>query len=109
MCGLCGAFNQRLDWVDRSDTDRPLRLRMARLKFLAPVLAAYRCRLTDWQGSAYLLSNGTGRTEVVYDLGQVWAAVEALTGQKPDPLRLGKVDGRVRLRPLSGPSSDAPR
>jgi hypothetical protein len=42
--------------------------------------------LTDWQGTAFVLSSATGKTEIVDNLGHLWTAVERLTGKPCDPL-----------------------
>lgn len=50
------------------------------------VLKHYRVSLADWQGTAFVLSGATGKTEIVYNLGHLWAAAERLTGKPCDPL-----------------------
>ncbi|WP_218831492.1 hypothetical protein [Bordetella genomosp. 9] len=71
------------------------RERLARAAFLNRLLAAYACSVSDWQGSAYVLSSRTGKTEIVNDLGEIWQKVEAMTGVRPDPLTLRFTDAGV--------------
>jgi hypothetical protein len=55
----------------------------------------YGLSLADWQGTAYLLSSATGRTEIIDNLGHLWAAAEAMLGRACDPLDpalLGRLD-----------------
>ncbi|MER1967576.1 hypothetical protein [Castellaniella sp. GW247-6E4] len=59
---------------------------MRRVAYLNRVLVAFSCSVSDWQGSKYLLSTFTGKTELVDNLGQLWPAVERLTGGIADPL-----------------------
>jgi hypothetical protein len=48
--------------------------------------------LTDWQGSAFLLSTATGKSEVVDDLNHLWTVAEKLSGRECDPLALGTIE-----------------
>jgi hypothetical protein len=43
-------------------------------------------RLSDWQGTSFLLSTLTGKSEIVEDLGHLWPAAEKLSGRICDPL-----------------------
>ncbi|WP_345251990.1 hypothetical protein [Pigmentiphaga soli] len=100
---------QRRHWADQGGADTPRRQRLARLGILRQILAAYACRISDWQGSAYVLESYTGKSEIVHDLAQIWAAVERLTGRKPDPLALVRSAGRIQLRPEPSAPADAAR
>jgi hypothetical protein len=71
--------------------------RQNRVRFLNRALGAFACNVSDWQGSAYLLSTYTGKTEIVDNLSQLWAAVERLTAHRADPL-----DERVLARLKEG-------
>ena len=42
--------------------------------------------LADWQGSAFVLSTATGKTEIVDNLAHLWMAAERLLGRPCDPL-----------------------
>jgi hypothetical protein len=42
--------------------------------------------VADWQGSAFVLSTATGKTEIVDNLVHLWIAAERLLGQPCDPL-----------------------
>ena len=50
------------------------------------VLKHYRVMLADWQGSAFILSSATGKTEIVDNLAHLWTAAERLLGRPCDPL-----------------------
>jgi hypothetical protein len=77
MCGLCGMLGGEVHWTDRAgsaDERAAARVmtsraeRFQRVALMNAVLGHYGLALTDWQGSSYLLSNRTGRTEIVADL-----------------------------------------
>ena len=42
--------------------------------------------LADWQGSAFVLSTATGKTEIVDNLAHLWMAAERLSARPCDPL-----------------------
>jgi hypothetical protein len=50
------------------------------------VLKHYRMTMSDWQGSAFVLSTATGKTEIVDNLSHLWAAAERLLRRPCDPL-----------------------
>jgi hypothetical protein len=50
------------------------------------VLKHFRMSLADWQGSAFLLSTATGKTEIVDNLAHLWLTAERLLGRPCDPL-----------------------
>lgn len=100
MCGLCGILGGDEHWSDLLPEDvRQSRVatrraeRHQRIAYLNTVLAAFSCKVSDWQGGKYVLSTYTGKTELVDNPAQLWAAVERLTGAVPDPL-----SGRVLER-----------
>jgi hypothetical protein len=92
MCGLCGVLGNADHWTDIPDEGVVLSphtrraTRLARVRMVNEVLAYYGLKLADWQGSNYVLSGPTGRTELVGDLVQVWRAVEQMAGRACDPL-----------------------
>lgn len=103
MCGLCGILGGDDHWSDRlpvseehiTQTRRAERRR--RVDYLNTVLAAFACTVSDWQGK-YLVGTYTGKTELVDNPAQLWAAVERLTGHAPDPLApavLGRLEARL--------------
>src|SRR3954452_14026816 len=96
MCALCGVFGDAEHWtaavarpgVFTRNTD-PAARRRERMKQVAAqnrVLQHYRMTLADWQGSAYVLSTATGKTEIVDNLLHLWTAAERLLGRPCDPL-----------------------
>ena len=46
----------------------------------------YESEFADWQGSAFVLSTATGKTEIVDNLAHLWMAAERLLGRSCDPL-----------------------
>ena len=62
------------------------RERAHRVACASRVLAYYGLTLSDWQASSFVLSTATGKTELVEDLGHLWAAAEKLLGRPCDPL-----------------------
>ena len=96
MCALCGVLGDAEHWtgavtrpgVFTRNTD-PASRRRERIKQVAEanrILHHYGMTVADWQGSAFVLSTATGKTELVEDLGHLWAAAEKLLGRPCDPL-----------------------
>ena len=96
MCSLCGVLGGNEHWADavarpgvytrnveRLDRRRE---RARRVSAANCVLAAYALSLSDWQGTSYLLSSRTGKTEIIEDLGHLWPAAERMIGRPCDPL-----------------------
>ena len=96
MCALCGVLGGTGHWADAAPRPGvyapaadPLlrrRERARRVDAANRILPLAGLRLADWQGSAFLLSTATGKTELVDDLAHLWAAAERLTGRACDPL-----------------------
>jgi hypothetical protein len=96
MCALCGMLGGADHWTDavarpgiftrNTDPAARRRERMHRVAAANRILAHYRLSLADWQGSSFLLSTATGKTELVEDLSHLWAAAERLLGRPCDPL-----------------------
>lgn len=96
MCGLCGVLGAEEHWTDaageasafgNSTLRRSRRQeRLYRVAICNRILAAYGLKLSEWQGSSYILRNRTGRSEMVPHLAAVWPAAEALAGRPCDPL-----------------------
>src|SRR5438445_12511552 len=96
MCSLCGILGANEHWADaaaregvytrNADPMRRRRERADRVRLANRVLALYGMRLSDWQGASFLLSTFTGKSEIVGDLGHLWAAAERLAGRTCDPL-----------------------
>ena len=78
-----GVFTRNTDAASRR------RERMKQVAAANRVLKHYRMNLADWQGSAFVLSTATGKTEIVDNLGHLWTAVERLIGRPCDPLDAG--------------------
>lgn len=97
---LCGEFVAQAHWTDRhiEDAARTLgaesgdyqrdrrRDRIRRVELSNEVLRHYGLRVSDWNGSKYVLRDLKGRQELVQDLGSLWPAAARLAGRPPDPL-----------------------
>ena len=108
MCSLCGVLGSGGYWADAvarpgvftrniSVIDRR-RERANRVRVANRVLAAFGLTVSDWQGTAFLLSTRTGKTEIIGDLGHLWPAAERLTGRVCDPLALPLIERLERTR-----------
>jgi hypothetical protein len=95
MCGLCGVLGAT-HWSDShanpeafggAGGGRTRRAeRLYRIRLVNEVLDAYALTLGDFQGTSFVVSNRTGRSELVDDLMAVWPAAEQMLGRKLDPL-----------------------
>src|SRR5258708_29485076 len=82
MCALCGVLGGTEHWTDavarpgvftrNTDAASRRRERMHRVAAANRVLAHYRMHLADWQGTAFVLSTATGKTEIVDNLAHLW-------------------------------------
>ncbi|HEV8259609.1 MAG TPA: hypothetical protein VGQ19_02485 [Burkholderiales bacterium] len=89
---MCGIFLTESHWTDAAlaasgsggRTRRHERLH--RVALANRILKRYGLKLTDWQGSAYLLGSQTGQTAIVPSVAAVWPAAERLRRQSIDPL-----------------------
>ena len=96
MCALCGSLGDGAHWTDAvaregvfTRNDDPARRRQERARCVQVanrVLKLYGLRLSDWQGASFLLATFTGKSEMVGDLGHLWAAAERLASRSCDPL-----------------------
>ena len=75
-----GVFTRNVDSLQRR------RERIQRVACAQKVLGFYGLTLSDWQGTSYVLSTATGKTELVDNLTHLWAAAERLIGRPCDPL-----------------------
>ena len=96
MCALCGVLGGDGHWTDAEarpgvftrnvDSLQRRRERIHRVGCAQKVLGFYGLTLSDWQGTSYVLSTATGKTEIVDNLTHLWAAAEKLIGRPCDPL-----------------------
>jgi hypothetical protein len=96
MCSLCGVLGGKGHWSDsasapavfaaRNEPQTRLRERQGRVRILNAVLKQHGVVVKDWSGNAYLLTGHTGRTAIVDTIGDVWRAVERISGRMCDPL-----------------------
>jgi hypothetical protein len=96
MCALCGVLGGSDHWTDaaarpgvftrNADAWQRRRERANRVAGASRVLRVYGLTLSDWQGASFVLSTPTGKTEIVDNLGHLWASAEKLLGRPCDPL-----------------------
>lgn len=96
MCALCGVLGGAEHWADavarpgvftrNTDPIQRRRERYNRVASASQVLRYYGLTLSDWQSSSYVVSTATGKTELVDNMGHLWASAEKLLGKPCDPL-----------------------
>jgi hypothetical protein len=96
MCALCGVLGGRGHWTEsaaapavfasRVEAHTRARERQARTRLVNRVLGHYGLRLGDWSGGGHMLRGPTGRTALVNNLSEMWAAADELSRQECDPL-----------------------
>ena len=94
MCGFCGVFLTETHWSDTAVAAERTRRheRLRRVALANRVLKHYGLKLTDWQGSAYLLSGPTGQTALVPSIAAVWPVAEQMRKRVLDPLDADLID-----------------
>ena len=107
MCGLCGV----LACARRGGAPEPTLLqasgsaaarrqeRHRRVRLLNQVLRQYGLGVEDFAGTALVLRNRTGRSEIVASVAALWPAAERLSGKPCDPFEpalLATLDGAAR-------------
>ncbi len=112
MCSLCGVLGGRGHWTDAATNPATFRGRLdgstrrgerqQRTRLVNAVLAHYGLTLSDWAGASYVLRTGTGRTALVENLTELWAAAEDLVKAPCDPL------DESLLAALADADADAP-
>jgi hypothetical protein len=94
MCGVCGTLGGEEHWssgAGRIGGEAALTRRAERAHRISVVNAALhplRVRVSDWQGSSFLVAAATGKQQVVDSLPHIWAAVQEMTGRSVDVLAL---------------------
>ena len=92
MCGLCGVFLGEGHWTDvtvgaTGSGGRTRRHeRLHRVAQANRILKQYGLKLSDWHGSAYLLSTQTGQTSIVPSIAAAWPIADQLRRCQLDPL-----------------------
>ena len=109
MCALCGVLGGDGHWTDAAarpgvftrnvGSPQRRRERFHRVACAQRVLAHWGLTLSDWQGTSYVLSTATGKTEIVDNLTHLWSAAEKSIGRPCDPLDPALI---ARLGPSGG-------
>ena len=96
MCSLCGVLGGNEHWTgaaarpgvftrNHASPERR-RERAERVRAANEMLSAFGLILSDWQGTSFVLSTRTGKSEIIEDLGHLWPGAEKLVGRPCDPL-----------------------
>lgn len=103
MCEVCAIFGAGEHWSDfgRARNERfpfeDIRFyrseRARRLALIGRLLGPAGVTVEDWDGEAAVVIDRTGRSRLAPTLGDIWAAAEALSGKRVDPLEEGFVAG----------------
>lgn len=99
MCEVCAIFGAGEHWSDFGRV-RNTRLpfedirhyrdeRRRRIAFINNLLAGFEVTCEDWDGEALQVIARNGRSRIAATLSDLWAAVEALSGRRIDPLAAG--------------------
>lgn len=99
MCILCGDLITQIHWTESvsdqaknstivvgENQGRRKRNRLHRVGLLNQIFKHYGLKLSEWQGSKFILKNQQGKVTIVHDLGALWPAVEQMMGKPLDPL-----------------------
>lgn len=98
MCILCSDFVTQVHWTDRrkgsaleevmigeGQRERQ-RDRLKRAQLCNEILALYKLKIRDWNGSKFVLEDAKGNSRIVHDLGALWHDVQKLIGKAINPL-----------------------
>ena len=98
MCILCGELVSSFHWSDMNldgqkatisvneNARERKRARLKRVKLLNEILRFYGLKITDWQGSKFVLSDKKGQSLIVNDLGDLWDKARDLAKRDIDAL-----------------------
>lgn len=93
MCVLCGELIMNAHWTENhnrengmTDQRRRRRSRIKRAVLSNRILSYYGLQLAEWNGTKYVLSDKKGSTLIIQDMGDMWPAVQKMSGHLPDPL-----------------------
>ncbi len=93
MCSLCGTLYSTRHWAEAPgagaevDARRAwMRDRLRRVELLNRVLGPLALSVSEWQGTAYVLSTRTGESVLCADLATLFVEAERLARRPIDPL-----------------------
>lgn len=96
MCILCGELVAALHWSDLNSSNATisvgetqgdrLKSRLKKVKYANEILGFYALKLSEWQNSKYILTNKTGKSVIVNDLGDLWSKAQEMLGRNLDIL-----------------------
>lgn len=107
MCGIWGQTDHwsnpdRLPGGARSGAETSVvRRRQTQAETLSLFTRACGVTVRDWAQTSWMVESVSGSTEMVNGLGDVWSAVERLTGKSIDPLALALIQAfEARQHPV---------
>lgn len=104
MCILCGELVSSFHWSDigfgneanlaeqksmigvNENARERKRARLKRVKLLNEILCFYGLKISDWQGSKFVLNDKKGQSVIVNDLGDLWDKARDLAKKDIDAL-----------------------
>ena len=98
MCILCGELVSSFHWSDMNYAEQKSiigvnenarerkRARLKRVKLLNEILCFYGLKISDWQGSKFVLNDKKGQSVIVNDLGDLWDKARDLAKKDIDAL-----------------------
>ncbi|MGA0569967.1 hypothetical protein ACO2Q9_04530 [Variovorax sp. VNK109] len=102
---MCGLWSRDDHWSSfaklpgrRDDAYSVVRSRQEQAQTISQFTRPSGASVRDWGGGMWIVEGISGGSEVVSALGDVWAAVERLTGRVVDPLDLPLVQSFERGR-----------
>jgi hypothetical protein len=102
VCGLCGILLGDAHWTETAvsspqEGGRTRRHeRLHRVALANRVLRTAGLRLSDWQGTAYVLTGPTGGAAVVEDFAALWPLAGRYAKRTLDPLDAALIDALER-------------
>jgi hypothetical protein len=98
MCGLCGILGPDEHWTDsdatlkqRTGAETRRRERAHQVALTNRILGHYGLKMADWQGTAFVVSNRTGASEVIDHFAALWPTAEKMAKKTCDPLDPGLI------------------
>jgi len=88
VCGLCGVMRGPAHWSENATVagQNPTRMRLHHMSLLNRMIGPSGARARALSAGRILLSNRTGKSEIVEDMSTLWSRLEQLTGRTFDPL-----------------------
>ena len=110
MCGLCGVLSSAPHFTEAGTDaarvgpggdphDRHL-ARAHRIELINAMLRPVAITVSDWSGSKYVVKGASGKTRLVDQLPQLWAALDEVADRPIDPLDRDYIAALAAVRPV---------